>query len=155
MALAAKEAFAMKRLILLVWLALLVSACAGTPYEHTYGIPTIASTAAGAAIGASMGGRHHSGQNAVIGGVVGAMVGTAAEYTIDNAYRRDQAQQQYYQQSQYYQPQQGYYQQPNYTPQPGYAPQYNQGATGYYQNGQWVPCRPGYNCPQTYYNRSY
>jgi|GEM_PF-1934384 len=138
----------MRMWILITLLGLSLSACASGggygPYEHTYGIPTLASTAAGAAIGANIGPSNQRGQNAVIGGIIGALAGTAAEHVIDNSYKNDPRygnQQGYYQQ-----PQQEYYQQGNYQ-QGYYAPQ-----QGYNQGGQPVQCRPGYNCPQNYNN---
>ncbi len=127
-------------------LTLLTAGCAANnPYATTYGVPTLATTAAGAAIGYNVGPKQDRGQNAVIGGIIGALAGTAAEYAINNHHQQQQAnyqqqseynnagyQQPYNQQQGYQQPyyqqqgyQQGYSQQPGY--QQGYAPQGMQG----------------------------
>ncbi len=92
-------------LLILSSLVLLVmaSGCAAPgaygPYSTTYGVPTLAMTAAGAAIGSTVGPGRDRAQNAVIGGIIGAMAGTAVEYSIyEQERQRRYAQQQYYQQ---------------------------------------------------------
>lgn len=106
----------MKVSMLIVLLALLLGACAprgpydrsyAGPYSTTYGIPTLAMTAAGAAIGSGIGPRRDRGQNAVMGAMLGAMAGTATEYAInEQAKQRDYETRQYYQQQYAYRQQQ-------------------------------------------------
>ncbi len=110
----------MQKILIVMLLVGLTSGCAprgpydrdyAGPYSTTYGIPTIAMTAAGAAIGSGIGPRHDRGQNAVIGGMLGAMAGTATEYAInEQARQRDYQAQQYYQQQNAYRQQQAAYQ---------------------------------------------
>ncbi len=82
------------RILLPLFLATLVLAgCSHGnygPYSSTYGVPTLAATAAGAAIGYNIGNDDDRGQNAVLGGIIGAMVGTAAEAAINNQNQYEQ-----------------------------------------------------------------
>ncbi len=108
----------MRNIFIIMMLVALVGGCAprgpydrdyAGPYSTTYGIPTVAMTAAGAAIGSGIGPRRDRGQNAVIGGMLGAMAGTATEYAInEQARQRDYQAQQYYQQQYAYRQQNAY-----------------------------------------------
>ncbi len=99
----------MKALIPLFLATLFLAGCSHGdygPYSSTYGVPTLAATAAGAAIGYNIGDDDDRTQNAVIGGIIGAMAGTAAEGAINNQnqYERQQYQRRAYQQGYSHQP---------------------------------------------------